>query len=246
MKTCTKCGVEKPLDEFYKNSHSKNGIYPSCKVCCKEHKAANKNRLKEYNKKYNKKYYTVNKDKIKQHVKEYSKTIKDKIHEYNKEYRTTNKNKIAAHRKEFYVINKDRINERNKKYRQANKGKLNEYKRNRIQSDSLFALISRLRGRTRKFFKGKKSKSSEEILGAPYEVVMKHIESLFTEGMTWENRSKWHIDHYIPLASAETEEEMYRLCHYTNLQPLWAEENLRKGAKICPINFPPPQLQKIS
>ena len=50
--------------------------------------------------------------------------------------------------------------------------------------------------------------------------------------MSWENQGKWHIDHITPLSSAKTEEEVYRLCHYTNLQPLWAEDNLKKGSKI--------------
>ncbi len=50
--------------------------------------------------------------------------------------------------------------------------------------------------------------------------------------MTWDNRDKWHIDHIVPLASAKTESEMAALCHYTNLQPLWASENRRKGARI--------------
>ena len=50
--------------------------------------------------------------------------------------------------------------------------------------------------------------------------------------MTWENRSDWHIDHIIPIASAITEEDVIRLNHYTNLRPLWAKDNLAKGAKM--------------
>ena len=50
--------------------------------------------------------------------------------------------------------------------------------------------------------------------------------------MTWENRSEWHVDHIIPLATAKTEEDVYRLNHYTNLQPLWAHENIRKRAMM--------------
>jgi hypothetical protein len=50
--------------------------------------------------------------------------------------------------------------------------------------------------------------------------------------MSWENRDEWHIDHIIPLSSANSEEELYKLCHYTNLQPLWAEENIKKSNKI--------------
>ena len=50
--------------------------------------------------------------------------------------------------------------------------------------------------------------------------------------MNWENRNLWHVDHIIPLSSAKTEEELVKLCHYTNLQPLWAEDNLKKSNKI--------------
>jgi hypothetical protein len=50
--------------------------------------------------------------------------------------------------------------------------------------------------------------------------------------MSWNNQGSWHIDHIVPLSSAQTEEEIYKLCHFTNLQPLWAEDNLRKGDKF--------------
>ena len=50
--------------------------------------------------------------------------------------------------------------------------------------------------------------------------------------MSWENQGKWHIDHIIPLSSAANEEELYKLCHFTNLQPMWATDNIRKGSKI--------------
>mgnify|MGYP002132731409 FL=1 len=49
--------------------------------------------------------------------------------------------------------------------------------------------------------------------------------------MTWDNYGDWHIDHIIPLNSAQTEEDLYKLCHYSNLQPLWALDNLKKGSK---------------
>ena len=80
--------------------------------------------------------------------------------------------------------------------------------------------------------KYRKPKSTIAILGATVDEVRAHLEAQFREGMSWENYGKWHIDHIIPLASAKDLDEIVRLCHYTNLQPLWAEENLRKGAKI--------------
>jgi hypothetical protein len=77
-----------------------------------------------------------------------------------------------------------------------------------------------------------KTNKTFEIVGCTPEFLKEHLEKQFVDGMTWENRGEWHIDHKIPLSSAKTEEELYKLCHYTNLQPLWAEENLKKGNKI--------------
>ena len=61
---------------------------------------------------------------------------------------------------------------------------------------------------------------------------MEYLENLFTENMNWSNYGEWHIDHIMPLSPANTEEEIYNLCHYTNLQPLWGEDNLKKSNKI--------------
>ena len=61
---------------------------------------------------------------------------------------------------------------------------------------------------------------------------MQHLESKFTEEMSFDNYGKWHIDHIIPISSAKTEEDIIRLNHYTNFQPLWAVDNLRKSNKV--------------
>jgi hypothetical protein len=77
---------------------------------------------------------------------------------------------------------------------------------------------------------------SVALLGCSPAHLKAHLEAKFTEGMTWMNYGKWHIDHVKPLASAKTESEVYPLCHYTNLQPLWAEDNLRKGDAQNPLD----------
>lgn len=79
-----------------------------------------------------------------------------------------------------------------------------------------------------------KTSPTAAMVGCSYEDLVKHLESKFLPGMTWENRGRggWHIDHKIPLASASTAEELEALCHYTNLQPLWALDNYVKGAKM--------------
>ena len=73
-----------------------------------------------------------------------------------------------------------------------------------------------------------------------WEEYAKHLSKQFYnhpktgEKMTFDNHGLhgWHLDHIIPLSTAKTEEDIIKLCHYTNLQPLWAEENLSKGNKI--------------
>lgn len=78
----------------------------------------------------------------------------------------------------------------------------------------------------------KKRTSSETILGCTIQEFKVHIESKFTEGMSFDNHGDWHLDHIIPLAFAKTEESIILLNHHTNFQPLWAVDNLRKGRKV--------------
>jgi hypothetical protein len=91
---------------------------------------------------------------------------------------------------------------------------------------------------------GKKDEPSDEIIGLNDHDLSCYIESLFEEGMTWKNRGnwkgewdpenpKWHLDHIIPLDAANTLEEAKMLWHYTNLRPMWGNENLSKSNKHC-------------
>lgn len=127
----------------------------------------------------------------------------------------------------------------NKEYRNKHRAKLTKQRRVRInaryRSDPLFrtkALCSRrLRAvmTQRGFVKGSRTK---QMIGCEWPELMRHIEAQFQEGMSWLNQHLWHIDHKIPLASATTEEELIRLFHFSNLQPLWAKDNIRKSCKV--------------
>jgi len=77
----------------------------------------------------------------------------------------------------------------------------------------------------------KKTSKSGEILGCTWEFFKTHIERQFHPGMTWEGRSDWHIDHIRPISSAENESDVVALNHFTNLRPMWAKDNMSKGAK---------------
>ena len=108
-------------------------------------------------------------------------------------------------------------------------------KRKKEKENPLENFKQRMRSNLRGAFKRrgyKKNTKSYELLGEEWTVVKDYFELLFQEGMTWDNMGKWHIDHIIPLSGTETEEEVIRLCHYTNLQPLWAEDNWEKSDKI--------------
>ena len=80
----------------------------------------------------------------------------------------------------------------------------------------------------------RKHRKTEELLGTNKVTARKHIESLFKPGMTWKNHGQWHIDHKIPCASFYLKCPVQQLacCYYKNLQPLWAIDNIKKGAKL--------------
>jgi hypothetical protein len=131
--------------------------------------------------------------------------------------------------------NRDVIKEREKIYREIYKPKRSIRRKERRKNDNLYGLINDVRYRIWFYLKKlniSKTNKTFEIVGCTPEFLKEHLEKQFTDGMTWENRNKWHIDHIVPLSSAKTEDELYKLCHYTNLQPLWAEENMKKSNKI--------------
>ncbi len=154
-----------------------------------------------------------------------------------KEYYLNKKEKIKEYRKEYYLKNKKYF----KEYVECNKEKIkkyqNEYKKNRLQNDSLFKFVCNTRNLIRYGYKCgnnefvKKTKT-ENILGCTFEEFRSYIEIKFNKKMTFENYGEWHLDHIIPISSAQTEEEIIKLNHYTNFQPMWAKENISKGNKI--------------
>jgi hypothetical protein len=216
MKTCTKCNIEKPLSEFRKAKNGKYGVRADCKLCVKA---------------YKKTYREANKDKIKA----YREANKEKMNTYERAYREANKDKIREKRKEWREANKDKI----KAYYEANKDKINENRnasrKERRKNDALYKVTHNTRSLIGRCFKNKgytKKSKTYQILGCTYEEFKQHLERQFTKGMTWENYGDWHLDHIYPVSLAENEEELIKLNHYTNFQPLWAEENLKKSNKI--------------
>jgi len=104
-----------------------------------------------------------------------------------------------------------------------------------MQTDIHYMVRQKVSGRIRKALKngyGDKSKSCLKYIGCSIPQLRKHLEQQFQDGMTWDNHGDWHIDHIKPCAAFDlTNEDEQRQCfHYSNLQPLWAKENMTKGA----------------
>ena len=78
----------------------------------------------------------------------------------------------------------------------------------------------------------KKTTKVYKVIGCTQQELLQHIEKQFLKGMSWKNRKLWHIDHIIPMDSAKTLEDNYKLNHFTNLRPMWAKNNLSKKNNI--------------
>lgn len=103
----------------------------------------------------------------------------------------------------------------------------------RQKTDQQYALQRRIKDLVNQSLKSSgvsKRTKTAEILGCSPAEFKRHIELQFLPGMSWENKSEWHIDHIVPVSSATCEEEVIALNHYTNLRPLWAIKNLKKGS----------------
>jgi hypothetical protein len=146
---------------------------------------------------------------------------------------------IISKQIEYVKENKEIVAKRKKIWSEKNKVKI--IKRNvanankRRKTDPLFKLIENYRHRVWQSYKGLgfiKNETTLNILGCSIEEFILYIEKKFIKGMTRENYGKWHIDHIIPLSSAKTEKEIRKLCHYTNCQPLWAIDNMKKGDRL--------------
>lgn len=226
MKTCNKCGEEKELSEFGKLSSSKDGLMRRCKECDKI---------------YRKEYYDNNHEKSLLRVQKHRDNNREKIREKDRQYIKNNPEIIYTRNKKYYDKNKDIEIKRVRIYQNNNQDKIKEKRNNhvneRYKTDIIYKLKVNMRNRIRCYFSTtnfSKNNKTFNIVGCTPEFLKEYIENKFIDSMKWENHGLygWHIDHIIPLSSAKTEEEIYKLCHYTNLQPLWGIDNYRKGNNI--------------
>lgn len=242
-KVCSKCEVNKPVEDF-NHKDKKKGTYKSyCKLCesilHKKWKEEGGDRVKELLKKSKKKHenkLSGDKDIIREKKRiEKERLLREK--EERKKQREHNKlikeQRSIEHKKlmEYYKTDEWKVIKKEKERIIRNK----RYK-DKWENNDLFAIKVRLRNLIRNSFRRvgykKFNTSTENIVGISYDEFKNYLESKFVDGMNWNNRGEWHIDHIIPLSSAKSEEELRELCHYTNLQPLWEKDNLKKSNKV--------------
>lgn len=179
------------------------------------------------------KYYRANAERCKERAIQWRKDNPEKFLEYarkSNKKRRNNPEKMALDRARMDAWLKDRP-EKRKQYR-------NKYLRKAYRENPRFRIEvnfrSRLNGALRQAGGVEKCQSCKLLMGCSPEELMVYIESKFKPGMTWQNRKEWHIDHIRPCSSFDLmiPEQQMACFHYTNLQPLWAYENLSKADKL--------------
>jgi hypothetical protein len=233
MKVCKKCNIEKNYNNFPIRKDSKDGYRNECKECIRK------------NKKFViiDEYININKKCLKcNEIKEINSFSKDKS---SKDGYLT---QCKYCRKEYYELNKNLYDrtEYMKKYKNDNKSRRNDKLKIRRKYDILFNLTNNMRSRINETFKSNgytKNSKTIQIIDCSFEELKEYLESKFEPWMNWDNRGLynselnygWDIDHIIPLSSGKTEEEIVKLNHYTNLQPLCSKIN--RDIKKDKLNF---------
>lgn len=262
MKFCSKCNIDKELSNFSKRVRSKDGLSNWCKDCNKEYLKSYYMTNKENLDEKNKEYYYKNIEHIKIKSKEYKEKNKEYYSEYFKKYYMENKDNLTEYKKVHYENNKEEYLERSKDQRESDPVKYSEYLKdwreknpeysseylkewhylnpdkrkkywNNLRENKPHHIAWRLslKSALRRMNKGKNNHTID-LLGYTSNDLKQHMENLFKEGMSWENWGEWHIDHIIPISKFDPNTHVSIVNALSNLQPLWAFENLSKSNKI--------------
>jgi len=223
MKQCTKCNEIKELLDFSRNRSTRDGLECWCKKCKNGYHSSEKARKDRTARENTPEFIEkrLQTDRIR------SKT--DKFKETRKKYNE-----------------KEEVKEKTKTYRQKPEAKAarNALVKERRKTDPLFKMSENIKRAVRQSIKRgnfTKLSSINMYLGCSMEEFRIHIELQFSLGMSWDNygfgMDKWNIDHFIPLASANSAKELFKLNHYSNLRPMWQTDNLKKSNKIPTANL---------
>ena len=237
MKFCTGCEMLLPLDSYHRNKAGKYGRASRCKECVskyqKKHRAENKEKLRECNRQYRKENGEKIKAQRRLKYKENPEKYKKSASEWHKENRVAS-NKNASN---YYQKNKDKLRARALQHYRANKDQIIKKKKEKYQSCGMTRLrvsMNRSLGTLLRRTGEHKAGTSDKILGYSREDLIARLEVNLQLGMSWDNYGEWHIDHTIPIShflrKGETRPQIINAL--SNLRPLWAKDNLSKGASL--------------
>ena len=227
-KECCSCELWKKVELYNKNSKSWDLLRNDCKDCLKEYRKKNKEKSTEYNKEY------------------WIKT-QEQQKEKNKNWRENNKEYIKKKLKEYREIHGKEIDKKqwqkrknDEEYKKKHAVMRRRYENERLKTDVKFRLKQNVSRRIREIltnFGIEKSEKTIYYVGCNLQDLRKYLENKFQEGMSWQNYGKWHIDHIIPCSSWNlVDVKELKMCfHYSNLQTLWASENIKKKDYFDPI-----------
>ncbi len=213
MLICSSCKSKQPLINFYKRKDVKRGYSYYCKLCTinkvNNYTKNNKNKIKVYKDEYNLRH------KNKEYFKEYYLKHKEKKKIQGKLYRQNNSDVIKDRDKKYQAKNRSRINQLSNKYAKEKRASCPSFRINKNMSKAVWGMLKDKKG----------YRSWNSLVGYSKEELIKHLESKFTKGMSWENYGKggWHVDHIIPRCKFNSaDEKKFKQCwDLANLQPLW-------------------------
>ena len=247
IKTCSRCREAKPLDEFGRDAHQVDGKNTRCKSCVRTISAESRVRNPEASREKVRRWVEKNplaiadyryrtKDDKRQKNAEWAKKNPEKVAEKSRAYRERNSAKVAMRQRAYREDHKELISGLKKAWNDNNKNKNAAYGAKRRQS-AKYSLEAAVRsGVHRGIVAGSKNgRRTFALLGYSIDDLKNHLEPMFHPDMTWGNFGDWHIDHIRPLASfkysSPDDPDFKAAWALSNLQPLWAAENLSKGSR---------------
>lgn len=226
-KTCTACGATKPAttEHFFAEKRGKYGVRAKCKDCfmaaSKEWKRANRARVRANKRRR----YHANADRHRAEMRARYHREPEYHRKRARRWREENPERAKAKDRAWAEENPEKARE---KWRRASE---------RRKRDRRWTLSNRIsRAIARSLDGGKRGRPWESLVGYSVDDLTAHLEAQFQPGMTWENRGEWHIDHIIPLSAFNYTKpehpDFRRAWALSNLRPLWAKENMSKGARL--------------
>lgn len=250
MRRCGDCGEPKPIESFHSDKARRSGRHPYCPDCVSNRarvwREKNQDYLKESKRLYreanlerhrdrDREYYKANQERLCEYQRQYRLSDPDGYKEQRRRYRERHAERIRERKRRYHSLNRERLNAKARKYQKENLHRRREYWHTYKQRPDV-RLGKAMRSILSEFFrkaKQSKSGSSHELLGYTPDQLRQRMECQFKPGMTWENHGDWHIDHKIPVSIFLKRGEVrpHIVNALSNLQPLWAQDNMSKKDK---------------